>query len=263
MPAIDLARLKIQTSKLADFFDHPVLFLQSFEEILEHYTNRTIRENQAILRTDLASFNTPNPIIHQIFNEIGTLSDQKPVSAVNLTLTLWKASIYESRLLAAYLLGTIPPEIAVGILTKVPEWLYETRDQNIKNAILTNGLARLRKENPKVLSIVISEWLNAPGPKTQTWGLHALIPLIKQVGYDDIPPIFEILRPAIESVSPSTQMDVIACINALDSISHVETIFYLTEILHAPKNIHIKRTFLRMLRGFTPELQSEISAILK
>jgi hypothetical protein len=263
MPAIDLTRLKSQSAKLVDLYDQPVNFIVNFKEILEYYTNLTIRANQVTLRKELQSYNTPTPVIQQIINDLGKLANQNPVGAVNLTMALWKASFYESRFLAAHILGTIPPAMALSLFTRLPEWLYETNDQTIKTALLTFGLRRLRKENAKVLTQLISGWLNAPGPKTQIWGLHALIPLIQQVGYDDIPPIFEILRPAIEMVSSSTQVDIQACINALDSISPVETSHYLTEILQESKNPQLKRIFLRLLRGFSPELQKELTVVLK
>jgi hypothetical protein len=263
MPAIDLTRLKKQSDKLVDLFDQPDAFLHQLEEILEYYTNRTLRVSQVIKKSNLSTYNTPRPVLLQIENAIEKLADEKPNAVVNLTNALWQASFYETHLLSAFLLGTIPPETAMSLLTRLPERLYETRDQGIKNALLTCALARLRRENPQILMMLISEWLNAPGPKTQTWGLHAFIPLMQQLGYDDLPQIFEILRPAIEAVSPSTQTDIQACINALYPISPVETIHYLTEILQETKNSQVIRTFLRFLRGFPPEMQKELSTIIK
>ena len=43
MPAIDLARLKKQTARLADPFDQPTLFLREHREILDFYVNHSLR----------------------------------------------------------------------------------------------------------------------------------------------------------------------------------------------------------------------------
>jgi hypothetical protein len=216
-----------------------------------------------IRKSNLLTYHTPRPVLLQIESALEKIVEQQPDAAVTLTNALWEASFYEAHLLSAFLLGTIPPASAVAILTRLPEKLYETKDKGIKDALLTSALARLRKENPQALMKLISEWLNAPGPNTQTWGLQAFIPLMQQLGYDDLPQIFKILQPAIETISPSTQLDIQACINALYPISPVETIHYLTEIIRETRNPQVIRIFLRLLKGFPLELQKELSTIIK
>ena len=263
MPAIDLTKLRNQTRQLVNLYEQPIEFVRLLVGILENYSNHTFRSSQITQWAELSTFNTPNSVIIQILNDLKGLADQYPEHAMNLTITLWHEAIFETRLLAAHILGTIPPKEAMRLLTRIPEWLYETRDQRIRNALLTYGLARIRSENPAALSILISEWLKSPGQKTQTWGLHALIPLIKQVGFDDIPQIFEILRPAIETISPSTQMDIQTCINTMDSISHVETTHFLSEILKRTDIPQVRLIFQRILKGFSTEMQKELIIILK
>jgi hypothetical protein len=263
MPAIDLTRLKKQSGKLVEFFDQPEFFLIHLGEMLEYYTNRTFRASQLILEASLPTYFTPRPVLRQIERDLEKLSDHKPGAAVLLTTALWEASYYEACLLSAFLLGTIPLPSAMTLLTKLPQWLYETRSQDIKTALLTSSLARLRKENPQTLILLIKGWLMSPGPKTQTWGLHAFIPLIQQLGYNDLPQIFEILRPTIETISPSTQMDIQACILTLYSISPIETLHYLSAIFQGNTNPQAFRVFGRLLRGFPPEMQSNLRSILK
>jgi len=263
MPAIDLTRLKNQSADLKTYFDQPDVFLQHLENVLEYYTNRTLRLNPVILKSNLPSYKTPRPVLHQIETDLERMGDQYPSEAVNLVSALWDVGYYEARLLSAFLLGTIPPGLAMKILTALPGWLFESNDQGIRTALLTSALARLRQENPQVLLMLISEWLQAPGLKTQAWGLHAFIPLIQQLGYNDLPKFFEILRPVIEEVSPTTQADILYCIMTLYSISPSETIHYLSEIFQRavkPKNI---REFLRLYRTFSPEMQKELDPEIK
>jgi hypothetical protein len=263
MPAIDLTKLKERSEELGSLFDQPELFLRRFVEILEYYSNRTLRVSQVVQRSNLPTYNTPRPVLLQIENTLEKLSDQSPEAAINLTRTLWNASFYEARLLSAFILGTIPPSSTMSLLTSLPERLYETKDQAVKNALLTSALARLRKENPQTLMLVIKEWLNAPGPKTQTWGLYAFLPLIQQLGYDDLPQIFEILRPAIETVSPATQTDIQACIDTIYRISPIETIHYLTEIIQGTDDHQVLRIFMRIIRVLPAKEQKDLAALIK
>jgi len=263
MPAIDLTRLKEQSSKLIGYFDQPDAFLHHLENLLEYYTNKTLRLNPVTLNTNLPSYKTPLPVMRQIESDLEKLGDQYPTSAVNLVIALWEANYFEARLLSAFLLGTLQPGSAMNLFTKLPDWLYETRDQAIKKALLTSALARLRRENPQVLLMLISEWLQAPGPKTQTWGLHAFIPLIQLLGYNDLPQFFQILRPAIETVSPTTQPDIQDCIITLYSISPSETIHFITEIIQHSGNQERMQEFSRLFRGFPPEIQKELDLVVK
>jgi len=263
MPAIDLTKLKQQSAELVNLFDQPDVFLNQFKEILEYYTNRTLRVNQVIQRSNLPTYNTPRPVLFQIENAIEKLGDRYPDAAINLTNTLWSASFYEAQLLSAFILGTIPPALTMSLITSLPEKLYETKDQEIKKALLTSSLARLRNENPQTLMLLIKEWLNAPGPKTQTWGLFAFLPLIQQLGYDDLPQVFETLRPAIVGVTPSTQMDIKACINTTYRISPVETIHYLTDIIQGTKDQQVLRIFMRIIRSLPTDAQKNLGSIIK
>jgi hypothetical protein len=263
MPAIDLTNLKFQSANLLNFFDQPDQFLHQLADLLESYTNQTLRINLVSLKSDLPSYRTPRPVMHQIESDLEKLGEQYPDEVVNLVLALWKASYYEARILAAFLLGTIPPNSAMTILSGLPEWLYETKDQEVKKALLTSALARLRKENPRVLLMLISEWLQSPGPKTQTWGLHAFVPLIKLLGYDDLPQLFKILRPAIETVSTTTQTDIQSCLSTLYSISPSETIHYISEIFQQNYDQRRRLNYLRLFRGLPTEMQKELDFFIK
>jgi len=263
MPSIDLTKLKQQSAELASLYDQPDAFLKQFKEILEFYTNRTLRVSQVVQRSNLRTYNIPRPILFQIENELEKLGDRHPEAAIKLTKTLWEASFYEAQILSAFITGTIPPKLAMSLLTSIPEKLYITKDQGVKNALLIASLARLRNEHPQTLMLLIKEWLMAPGPKTQTWGLYAFLPLIQQLGFDDLPQIFEILIPAFEMITPNTQTDLQACINTMYRISPVETVHYLKDIFQNTKDQQVLPTYMRLIRGLPLEAQKKLGTFLK
>lgn len=263
MPAIDLTTLKQQTSDLTSLYDQPDAFVKKFRDVLEYYTNRTLRVSQVVQKSTLPTFNTPRSVLFQIESDIEKLGEQYPEEAIKLSTKLWDAYFLEAQILSAFIIGTIPPDSAISLLTSLPDKLYETKDQGVKNALLTTALSRLRKENPQTLMLLIKEWLNAPGPKTQTWGLFAFLPLVQQLGYDDLPQIFEILRPALIGVTPTTQTDLQACLNTTYRISPVETVHYLAGIFQETNDPQLLRIYSRIMRSLPAEAQRKLSTVIK
>ncbi|MBM3152752.1 MAG: hypothetical protein FJZ96_11235 [Chloroflexi bacterium] len=259
MPAIDLARLKTQAIQLADLFEQPEAFVQRLDGTLALYTNRTVRSTQAALRASLPGYQTPRPVLRQIQNELAPLALQKPEAALSLVVALWKSATIETRLLAACLLGHIPPASALSLLTRLPDWLQETRDGEILQALLTDALRGLRAANQEAFLSLLEAWLKEHSHKTRNWGLMALPPLLRSPSFENLPAVFRLLRPAIEQVSAATQVNLRACLEALGSVSAVETAHYLNEIATAQPNPQM----LRILRRILPSLHPEIQAGLK
>jgi hypothetical protein len=263
MPAIDLARLKTQAAQLSEKFTQPETFVHDLNELLDFYTNRTIRSEQIARRLSLRTFRAPKPVMRQVEMELKPLAESHPIEAVALTAALWKARSLESRLLAASLLGMIPPAQAMPALTRLPEWLHQSSDEVIRQALLTGALTRLRKENPDALFILIEDWLKSPRPSLQIWGLRALIPLFNEPGFENLPAVFRILRPAVESAGPSTQMDLQACLIALGNVSLTETLFFLRETLESHPSPTLLRTLRRMLPALPVDMQPGLRDALR
>jgi hypothetical protein len=171
--------------------------------------------------------------------------------------------LFRSRLLAASLLGMIPPAQAIPALTRLPNWLGESTDEAVRHALLIDALQRVRGENPETLFILLEDWLKSPRSALQVWGLRALIPLLSEPGFENLPAVFRILRPAVEGVGPSTQVDMQACLAALGRVSLTETLFFLREILGAKPSSMLLRTLRRMLPALPEDLQSGLRDSLR
>ena len=153
MPAIDLARLKKQTAHLADLFDQPSNFLREHREILDHYVNRTLRSQGVAPYSVLPTYRTPVVVLRQIETELGPVAEKQPILALELADALWDEGWLETRLLAAFLLGRIPPQ-EERLLARLTAWTQAVRDPNVRAALLTTSLTRLRKETPDRKSVV-------------------------------------------------------------------------------------------------------------
>src|SRR5829696_5421122 len=190
MPAIDLARLKKQTVKLADLFDQPSDFLREHRDILDHYVNRTLRSLGVAPSSVLPTYRTPTVVLRQIENELGPVAEKNPFQALELADALWDEGWLETRLLAAFLLGRIPPQEE-----RLLAWL-------------TTSLTRLRKETPDLFLILVKEWLHPARKKMWSNGIQALVPLIASPEFDNLPPIFEIVSPILKASPAALQFDI-------------------------------------------------------
>jgi len=263
MPAIDLARLKIQAARLAEKFAEPETFLRDLNEMLDFYTNRTIRAAQVVQRLSTPTYHTPRPVLRQIESELAPLAENRPHEAINLIKILWEADSLESRLLAAFLLGCFPSDQAIPALTILPAWLNQSIDKEIRTALLTTAFARLRREKPDTFFIILEGWLGSPQPTLQVWGLQALVPLLQDPYFENLPAVFRILHPAVQAAGPATQLDLRACLAALERVSLIETVAFLREIIHTNPTPMMLRIFRRILPSLSQELQEALRETLR
>ena len=263
MPAINLAKLKTQAARLAEKFGEPEAFLHDLDELLDFYTNRTIRATQVVQQLSLPTYRTPRAVLRQIESELVELTESRTTEAATLTISLWEAGTLEARLLAAHILGNIPSSQAISVLSRLAEWLNQSTDKEIRIALLTDALARVRRENPDTFFIILERWLANPQPLIQVWGLQALIPLLKDSHFENLPAVFRILRPAILAASPATQLDIQACLEALESVSRTETMAFLREIIHDDPKPAMLRIIRRILPALSSELQDGLRNILR
>jgi hypothetical protein len=262
MPAIDLARLKKQTAQLADLFDQPTSFLREHREILDHYVNRTLRSQGVAPSSVLPTYRTPTVVMRQIENELGPLAAQRPIQALELADALWDEGWLETRLLAAFLLGRIPPQ-EERLLARLTAWTQAVRDPSVRAALLTTSLTRLRKETPDLFLILVKEWLYPSRKKMWSNGIQALVPLISASEFDNLPPIFEIVDPILKASPAGLQFDIRELLVTLYNKSPDETLYFIQQVLKSTKSELPGITLRRMLPDLPADFQTNLREILR
>jgi len=263
MPAIDLARLRKQANRLADFFFLPEDFLKLLREMLDFYVNYTLRKKENIAPgSNLPTYRTPFVVMRQIENAIGAIAAENPHYALELADLLWDEGYIETRLLAAFLLGRIPPQ-EERLLARLTAWTQQVRDPSVRAALLTTSLSRMRKETPDEFLVVIGEWLHPARQRFWPNGIQALLPMITDPEFDNLPPVYELVRPVIEAAPGAIQNDLGNLINALYQDSPSETVYYLRELLENSPNPLTVVTLRRILTMFPPELQASLRDLVR
>lgn len=262
MPAIDLARLKKQTAHLADIFDQPADFLREHREVLDYYVNRTLRNQGVAPSSVLPTYRTPPVVLRQIETELGPVAAKKPIQALELADALWDEGWLETRLLAAFLLGRIPPQ-EERLLARLTAWTQQVRDPEVRAALLTTSLTRLRNETPDLFLILVKEWLHPARQRLWTNGIQALIPLVNTPDFDNLPPVLDIVEPIIKAAPATLQFDLQELITALYKASPDETVFFLGQIVNKTKNPLPAVSLRRMSPELPDELQKSLREILR
>jgi len=266
MPAIDLARLRKQTSRLVDFFFVPDEFLKHLRETLDFYVNRSLRSVEAAAPgSNLSTYHTAPVILRQIELGLAQIAGNNPAAALDLADLLWDEGYLETCLLAAFLLGRIPPQEEQGdrLLARLTAWTQQVRDPSVRAALLTTSLSRLRQEAPKQFLELIGEWLHPA--RTRTWpnGIQALIPMLEDPNFENLPPVLHILEPVFEAAPAIIQVDLSDLILVLYRFFPTETVFFLRQVLSNSENPMTSITLRRISSNFPEELLAELRDLLR
>ncbi|MBL8051563.1 MAG: DNA alkylation repair protein [Anaerolineales bacterium] len=263
MPAIDLARLRKQATRLADFFFLPDEFMKHLREILDFYVNYTLRTKENISPgSNLKTYRTPPAVLTHIENELKNVAEANPHFALELADVLWDEGALETRLLAAFLLGRIPPQ-EERLLPRITAWTQQIRDPEVRSALLTTSLSRMRKETPNQFLTLVREYLHPERSRTWSNGIQALIPMIGETNDKNLPAILDIVEPIIEEAPSTIQNDLSDLIVSLYRASANETIFMLKHVLKETENQMTVVTMRRISSNFPPTLQSELKDLLR
>jgi hypothetical protein len=263
MPAIDLARLKKQTAKLADLFDQPEAFVRALRDTLDFYVNRTRREvDMAAPASVLETYRTPPVILKHIETEVGPHAAANPDQALELADCLWDEGWLETRLLAASLLGRIPPQ-EQRLLARLTAWTMQVRDPSVRAALLSTSLVRLRRETPEHFLLLVSEWLNPERGRMWSNGIQALLPLIQNPDYHNLPPVFDMLAHVVESAPGTLQSDLVDLFHALYNASPTETTYFLRQVIANSPTPMTATTLRRISPALPPELAEALRDLVK
>jgi hypothetical protein len=258
MPAINLPRLKIQTAKLMDKFDDPEEFLRDLHNLFDLYADRTLRKGAVLSPISvLPSYRVTPPVIRQLELELGARAQTDPDHSLVIADRLWEDGYYETRLLAAYLLGRMAPGGEV-FMERLTAWVSETRDPSISNILLTTSLMRLRSENTDDFLLLMERWAHPSRKKMTPSVMVALVPLLKDKNFHNLPPVYNIVQPIIETTSATTQQELSTLVCALYEASPVETTYFLRQLVALSARPHTIQNIRRILPTLPQTLQDEL-----
>lgn len=265
MPAIDLARLRKQTTRLADFFFIPDEFVRNLRALLDSYVNYTVRNRAAATSgRGLHSYRTPRVILNQIELELEPLITETDNSQQGLALAdaLWDDASHEGRILAAHLLGRMTP-VERHLVARLTAWSTPTRDLTLRRQLLDSALVRARREQPEIFLGLLAEWLRPQRLQHWSTAIQAAICAIHDEAFSDLPPLLEVLRPALNAAPAEIQLDIEELIVALHTRFPTETAYFVTQVIATSDNPMTAVTFRRILPSLPSDLRDEIREVMR
>ena len=264
MPAIQIARLQVQMAQLMALTRQPALFVRGLHDLLDTYTDRTYRPGQAVKAQPLLPhYKVPPPVIRQVEIELAAFCRQDASAGLALADALWADAYYEPRLLAIHLLGLAPVSPPEPVLQRIAAWARPEEDRTLLRALISRGAGRLLREQSGCWSDLVQGWLAGDKPPVQAMGLHALLAIIEDEDFQNLPLIYHLISPTLQRLPSSLQPDVLAVLQALVRRSPAETAYFLRQILTLVGDPAIPRLVRRCLPLFSPETQEGLRAALK
>lgn len=256
MSAIQPARLKQQAALLAEHYDQPAAYVRSLHHLLEGYAERVARPGQSgeppIL---LKTYRVRSPVLRQIQLELTPLAKEQPEAGLQLCDALWAQPYLEFRTLAAGLLGQIPLPPAGPVVERLQAWIKPELEARLVDLLFTQGMEGLRQYEPMVLLSLIDGWLDSGNLFNQQVGLRALLPLIRDPDYENLPSIYNLIQPLIQSSPPALRPDLLDVLEALARRSPQEVAFMFSQSLTLPGAKNAAWLIRQCLSVFPPSLQ--------
>jgi hypothetical protein len=259
VPAIQPARLKDQAVQLAEQFDRPPEFVRGLHSMLEFYADRVHHPGQAGKPKPLTeAYKVHPPVLRQILQELVPLAAQNTTHSLTLCDALWQQPFLEFRQLACMLLGQIPVENPEAVTQRLQAWITPELENDLVDALLTNGLAYLRLGNPQAIILMLQDWLERVDLFYQQLGLRALLPMINDPSFENLPTFFRIVHPLARSAPPVLRPDVLDVLAAFAHRSPQETAYFLRQTLALPDSPDTPWMIRQILKEFPPEIQERL-----
>lgn len=264
MPAINPAKLKIETAKLIDSVDSPKEFVRKFHNLLDLYSDRTRRSGQSGEPPPLIqAYKTPVQVIKQIERSLIRISDPNIEELLKIADTLWAENWLESHLLAISILGQIPPYPPDRIIIRVNNWALSAKEDLILKKLLAISVSQLAEVDIHIFIRLIEEWLSSNDSRSHHVGLLSIPELLLIPNFDNLPKVFNLITPHVWKSSSDLQPDKLEAITALAHRAPNETAYFLRQQLIASKGSEIAQLIRRSLSAFPNEIQDDLRETLR
>ena len=260
MPAVQLARLRIQTTRLAESFGDPAEFARGLDSLLELYGNRAFRPGTNTQpHSRLPAYNVPPLVMQQLEIELRRVGRSDPIHCLQNIDVLWASEILEMRQVSVFLLGEVPPPYLPETVAKLTRWCLPAEDPDLVRGLLVTGGAQIRRTEPDTWLALAADWLRNPDARAEVIGLWALEPFLSDTGMRNLPEVFRLLDPLVGDPAPAGIAELETILVQIYGISPKETQSFLRKNLEGDPSPQT----LRLVRRLLPFLDADTQAVLR
>jgi hypothetical protein len=263
MPAIHLARLKLQISHLVEKYDSPPEFVITLKDLFDFYADRTLKPGRGGSQMSLIlSHNVPKQVTRQIETALHPKVTREPDQALVLADLIWQEKWLECRELALCFLGWIPIDPPERIIDRLIIWSKERVEDRVLDTSFAKGMVGLQQGAPDLFFGLLESWLVASSPALRKLGLRVIPPLVLGPYCKNLPRIFHLLTPFVQGVSLAPNLEILAAIQALAHQSPQETAFFLRSNLTLSQNPGVYALIRQCLDAFPSPVKDDLRAFL-
>lgn len=265
MPAVQLERLKIQIQLLVRFFDQPHEFHRQLVSVLESYADLTFRAGQASRASVhvVESFHVSIIVLQQIERALLKHVSENPIHALEIADELWIDERLEPRLIAANVLGMLPDDQAEPTLARIISWAKPDLDRVFLTAIFDQGTEMLRRHALQSWLDQIGDWLMSSEYPRQRLGILALLPLIEDRSFENLPFVFNLISPIMQRYTDVHKHELRLMLISLARRSGTETTYFLRQILTLRDNPDLTKLVRQCLPDFPEESRGRLRSLLQ
>jgi len=244
---------------LAEHFNDPPSYIRSLHHLLDSYADRAKRSLQLQKPGPLIqAYKVHPPVLRLVVQELVPLAQENPEKGFALCDALWGESYLEFRLVSAMVLGHMPEDQYMEAIQRLQNWITPEMDMQLVDLILGHGLTRIRKERPDLIVKLIQHWLDDPNDYYQQLGLRALLPLIKDPDFENLPAFFRMIQPLTCHAPGFLRPDLLDVLTALAHRSPQETTYLLNHCLNLSEATDTPWLIRQILSEFPPEIQANL-----
>ena len=244
---------------MAEHFGDPPAYIRSMHHLLDFYSDRVKRLGRSEKPGPLIkTYQVPPPVLRLILQELLPLAHNDPEKGFALCDALWKEPYFEFRILASMLIGQMPAEHAEKIIEQVQCWITTDLGVQLVDAILLHSFICLRHERPPILVDLIKSWLNNTDIFSKQLGLRALLPLINDADFENLPAFFGMIQPLTENTPNVLRPDLLEVLIALTRRSPQETAYFLRQCLKSTSSTDTPWLIRQVVQQFPPDLQERL-----
>jgi len=249
---------------LAEHFNDPPAFVRSLHHLLDYYAERTSHSGQSGTPAPLlTAYKVRPPVLRMLLRELIPKVEDNPEEGLVMCDALWQEPVLEFRSLATMLLGQIPPACHNQIINRVKGWIKPELENFLIDELLTNGLMRIRKGEPQSIFYLIENWLGSENVFEKQLGLRALLPVIYDPDYENLPAYYRLINPLTRKIHPALRNDMVDVLIALAKRSPKETAYFLRQSLEISSGRDTSLLVRQTLPAFPTETQESLRSALR
>lgn len=265
MPAVQLERLNQEIQDLVSCYTRADEFHTRLVRLLEQHADLTFRSSQAgtLLPPAVESFHVPPLVIQQIERALLREVKGDPTPALALADELWKDSRLEVRMIAASLLGMLPESLLDDCLGRIHAWAGPETDRLFLHELFTRGTVNLRRLAPQRWIDTASQWISSSDPVRQRLGVLALLPIIEDRTFENLPAVFKAISPLFPDIHDLYKNDLRRVLVALSRRTATETAYFLLQMASMTPNPALLKLIRQCLPEFHEETRSRLRSFLQ